>query len=481
VKRRLGPLVSILLLAGLLAYVYLYEVRGKSAGTAADTSKDKPIPFERGQLKSVRLTNEKGTFRIEKTGEQWRLTEPLPSDADKDAVEGLLNALEMARVERHLGKGEDRKEYGLDPPKATVTLETTAAGGGGSLSVGDGSPIGGSYYALLPVTNEVVVLSSMIGDLTRKDLLALRDKSLLALDPWKVKKLTLERGKETIRFEKPDDGWVVRQPVEAPADGPTLTDLLSALQTLRASAFDTENPTAADLKTFGLSPPLARMVLLQDGWDVEKTVEFGREAAGGGRYARTVGRDPVLTIPADFWTKVTTKFFDLRRRDLLGVQQYRVETITLARHGKPALTLQRGKEQDWTVSGGAQGTLKSESVDTLLRMISDLKALAFDDNPKESVRAGVLKEAALDVTLQEEADATSGKQKSQHLMVSVPDKVGHILVRYMAWRPIAVASADVLKKIDTQIDDLLKEAATPKPQAGASPSASPAAPPPSKP
>jgi len=473
VKRRLGPLLSILLLAGLVAYVYFVELRGRREGTAAETGKDRPISFERATLKSVRLTNDSGSLKLEKAGEQWRLTEPLQTDADKDAVEGLLNSLEMAHIERRLGKGEDRKQYGLDPPKATVTLETAGAGGG-TLGIGESSPIGGSWYALLPGGNEVAVVSSTIGDMAHKDALALRDKALLALDPWKIKKLTLERGKETIRLEKPDDGWVVRQPVEAPADGPTITDLLNALQTLRATRFDSEKPAAADLKRCGLSPPLARMVLLQDGWDVEKTVEFGKEAAGGGRYARTLGRDPVLTVPADFWTKVTTKFFDLRRRELLGVQQYRVETVVLARHGRPAITLQRGKDQDWTVSGGAQGTIKSESADTLLRMVSDLKALAFDDNPKESVRSGVLKEAALDLTLTEESDAASGKQKSQHLLVSGPDKAGHVLVRDMAWRPIAIASADVLKKIDTQIDDLLKEAATPKPQASASPSAAPA-------
>jgi len=264
----------------------------------------------------------------------------------------------------------------------------------------------------------------------------------------------------------------VRQPVEAPADGPTLTDLLSGLESLRATAFVSEKPSEADLKRFGLAPPQARMTLLQEGWDVEKSVIFGKEAPGGGRYARTIGRDPVLTVPADFWTKVTTKFFNLRRRDLMGVQQYRIYTITLARNGHPAITLKREKDQTWTLSGASRGTLKSESVDTLLRMVSDLKAQAFDDSPKESVRTGISRRPALDLTLQEEPDASSGKEKSQHLLISPPDKAGHILVRDMAWRPIAVAPAGVLVKIDGQIDALLKEAAeASKPQA--SPAASP--------
>ncbi len=471
-KRRIGPLVAVLLLVGLAAYVYLYEIRGNRGGEKAGGDKDRAIAFERAALKAVRLKNDNGTFRLEKQGESWKIIEPLQADADKDAVEGLVNSLEFAKIDRHLGPEGDLKPYGLEPPKASVTLETAAPGAAPALLVGDASPIGGSYYALLPGTKEVVVVGSSIGDVTRKDLQSLRDKSLLSLDPWKVKRLTLERGRETIRLEKPDEGWIVRQPTEAPADGPTITDFLNALENLRATVFDSEKPTESDLKRFGLSPPLARLTLLQEGWDVEKSVLIGKEAPGGGRYARTLGRDPVLTVPGDFWSKVTTKFFDLRRRDLLGVQQYRVDTITLARHGGPAITLKREKDQTWTLSGASRGKLKSDSVDALLRMISDLKAVAFDDAPKESVRAALSRRPALDLTLQEETDTAGGAQKSQHLLISPPDKAGHVLVRDMAWRPIAVAAAGVLTKIEGQVDALLKEAAEP-PQPQASPAASP--------
>ena len=52
-------------------------------------------------------------------------------------------------------------------------------------------------------------------------------------------------------------------------------------------------------------------------------------------------------------------------------------------------------------------------------------------------------------------------------------RAGHVLVRDIAWHPIAVAAAGVLQKIDGQIEALLKEAAeAPKP--AASPDGSPA-------
>ena len=475
-KLRPGPILALVLLVGLGVYTYVSEFRGKEGGEKAGAAKDRPIVFDRAALKAIQIRNDHGSLRLEKEGEDWKLTAPLATGADQDAIEGLLNSVESAHVERRIGAAGDRKEYGLDPPRATLTIETNAGGEPQTLAVGDSNPIGGTHFALLSGTNEVAVVSGSLDDIASKDLLGLRDKSLLSLDSWKMKRFTIERGRETIRMEKPDDGWIIRQPVEAPADGPTITDLLNALQNLRATAVPSEKPSAADLRRFGLQPPQARMALFQEGWDVEKTVAFGREAPGGGRYARTIGRDPVLTVPADFWPKVTTKLFDLRRKDLLGVQQYRIESVTFARHGKPASTLTRQKDQTWALTGEIKGTVKAETADGLVRMISDLKAVAFDDNPKETVRAALSRRPALDLTLQEEADTSGGRTMSQHLLIGPPDKRGNVLVRDLAWRPIATAGSGSVEKIGHQIDAVLKEAAEPPPpQPSPSPGAAPAA------
>ena len=471
-KLKPGPIVALVLLVGLGILTYVADFRGKEGADKAAAAKEKPLAIDRASLKAIRITNDHGEMRIEKEGDGWKLTAPIPAVADKDAVEGLLNSLETAHIERRIKDEGSRKDFGLDPPRATLQIETSAGGPGETLAVGDSNPIGGTRYALLPGTNEVAVVSGALGDIADKTLFALRDKSLLALDAWKMKRFTIERGRETIRMEKPDDGWIIRQPVETPADGPTITDLLSALQNLRATAIPSESPTEADLRRFGLQPPQARLVLFQEGWDVDKTVTFGKEQPGGGRTARTVGRDPVFVVPDDFWPKVTTRLFDLRRKDLLGVQQYRIESVTFARGGKPASTLARRKDQTWSLTGEATGSVKSETADAFLRAVSDLKALSFDDHPQETTRLALFRRPGLDLTLQEEAEADGGTPKSQHLLIGPPDKKGNVQVRDMAWRPIATAASTVVDRIHAQIDAVLKEASTPpapQPSPGASP------------
>ena len=474
-KLKPGPILALILLVGLGILTYVAEFRGKEGADKAAAAKERPIAIDRASLKAIRITNGNGELRLEKEGEGWKLTAPIQAPADKDAVEGLINAVEMAHVERRIKDEGSRKDFGLDPPRATLQIETAAGGQGETLAVGDSNPIGGTRYALLPGTNEVAVVSGSLGDVADKTLFALRDKSLLALDAWKMKRFAIERGRETIRMEKPDEGWIIRQPVEAPADGPTITDLLTALQNLRATSIPSEHPTDADLRKFGLQPPQARLVLFQEGWDADKTVVFGKEDPGGGRLARTLGRDPVFVVPADFWPKVTTCLIDLRRKDLLGVQQYRIESVTFARGGKAASTLARQKDQTWSLTGEVNGSVKSETADAFLRMVSDLKALGFDDSPQEAIRIALSRRPALDLTLQEEADAEGGTPKSQHLFIGPADKKGNVRVRDMAWRPIATAASAVVEKINTQIDAVLKEASTPpapQPSPGASPSPS---------
>jgi hypothetical protein len=474
VKLRPGPVAALLVLAALGVTTWLLEFRGADERHKAEAEKDKPLSFERAGLKSIVLRRAGEPIRLQRDGDVWTIREPLQSPVDKDAMEGLISALETGRVERRLGEVADRKQYGLDPPVATVTIETTG-GEPQVLGLGETSPIGGSVFALLPGGKEVAVVGAALGDLEKKDLLGLRDKSLLAFDPWKVKSLTIERGPETIALEKPADGWKVVRPVEAPADGPIVTDLLSAVERMRAARFVTEKPGGADLKTYGLAPPAARMTIQEEGWDTARSILFGG-ASEKTRYAMTVGRDPIVTVADDIWPKVTTALFDLRRKDVLGLSQYRIASVSVARDGGPALVLARQKDSGWTASGLAKGTLKNDSVDLLLRDIADVKALAFEDQPAAARLEALSARPPLDVTLEQDKDTDGGEARRQHLVFGAVGKDKRMPVRDLAWRPIFLADGALLGRIQGQLDALVKEAGAP-PAAPSAPATTPGTPP----
>ncbi|HKQ98491.1 MAG TPA: DUF4340 domain-containing protein [Candidatus Polarisedimenticolia bacterium] len=482
-KLRAGPIAAILLLAGLGVYVWRSEFHGSAEKQKAEETRDRALPFDRAALKAFTLTNAGTSIRLQKEGEDWTITDPKVGAADKEAVEGVLSSLEFARIERRLGADADRKSFGLDPAPMQVSVET-GDGATRTVLLGETNPIGGAYYAVLEDGKEVALVGSAVGEAARRDLFSLRDKTLCAFDPWKTTSLTLERGTDLVALEKRDPGgWTITRPIEAPADGPTITELLNALERLRATKFVAETATPEIMKSCGLEPPQARLAVLQEGWDSAKVIAFGSEKDAG-RCARNLGRDAIVEVGSDFWPKVTTPLADLRRREAVGLSQYRLTSISVAQDGGPPLVLTRGKEATWTVTGRATGTVKSESVDNFSRALAGIRALAFDDRPAKAVVDAVTAHPAFEVALEQEPDAEGGTPPKQRLLFGAPGKDGRRPMRDPAWASLAWCEKDALGAIERQIDSLIKEAATPPappPAAGATPpSASPTSAPPAE-
>lgn len=471
---RPGPVAAVLLLVGLGGWAYWSEFRGAAEKKKAEEAKDKVVVFDRAALKAIVLKNGAASIRLEREGEGFALKQPVAAAADKEAVDGLLSGLESARVERRLEDAKDRKSYGLDPPAASITLEN-GTGPGVTIEVGDANPIGGTTYALPPGAKEVAVVSGSIGEAAKKDLFALRDKALLAFDPWKIKSLEIDRGRESLSLEKLDDGWAITAPLRTPADGPTVTDLLTAAERVKATRFVTDQATDADMKQYGLDPAAARLSLLQEGWDTRKTILFGAEAEGQ-RYARTVGKNAIVTVPSDIWPKLATSMADLRRKEVLGLSQYRIQSISIAIRGNRSLVLSRQKEGGWSASGRATGAVKKETVDTFLRSVADLKALSFEDAPKDADRDLLARSPEYDMTLEQEPDSDGSAAKREHLLVGAARKDGRVPIRDLAWAPVALVPAAGVEALRKNADALITEASAPPaaPKEEAKPAAPPA-------
>ncbi len=469
-KIRPGPLVAIFLLLGLGIYVYVVEFRGEAGRRRAEESRARPLPFDRSDLQALVLENDRGRVRLEPDGEEFRIVEPLDAGADRDAVEGLLSSLELARVERRIEAPEDLAPYGLDPPRATVTAILAPSGEERALAIGGTHPIGGSVYVLLPESGDVGVVSSAIGDAADRDLFALRDKSLLTIDPWKATSVRIERGTGSVLLEKPATGWRMLEPIPAPADGPTVTDLLGAVDRLRATEFVAESPSAQDLRRFGLDPPAARVSVMQNGWEEERTISFGA-AVGDDRYVRRGAGGAVVKVPDGIWEKIRTPPFDLRRKEILGVSQYRIESITASIDGGAAVVIARGEGRIWNVSGRVEGEVQDEIVDALLRVLGTTRAVAFADDPDEKLRSAIASRPVLDLTIRSRDGGDDAGTASQHLLFGRPDVSGRLPVRDMAWRPLALVEAAALQRIRHLLGEVteaaLKSAKEEDPDSGA--------------
>ena len=453
-RLRPGPLAAVVVLVGLSAWAYFAEYRGGEERRRADENRARPIPFERHDLEALTIENGHGRVRIASHEGGFRIAEPLSAPADGEAIESLLSSLEVARIERRIEAGDDLARYGLDRPRATLTVELISSQEPRSIAVGSATPIGDAVYVLLPGEDEIGVVTSSIGNLADQRLLRLRDKSVLPLDPWKMTLLTIERTGETVRLEKPESGWKVVEPIQVPADGPTVTELLSAVDRLLAIAFVSESPTSEELQRFGLEPPSARLTVLQEGWVEPRTIEFGA-AEDGARYLRVRGRDAVVRVSDDIWDKVQTRLFDLRRKDLLGISQYDIETVTASRAGETAVVLTRLEERQWGASGRVSGTVSDDIVDALVRVLGTARAVAFIDEPPEALRAALASKPVLDLTIGGGREDGSETALSQQLLFWPSDPAGRVPVRDPAMRSLTVIDAATFDRILYHFQEIL--------------------------
>ncbi len=277
----------------LLAFVVLWERHQPTSGEKAKSSKRffdldvkevASLSFERPGQQPVALARKDG---------RWLLEGPRGGAADAATADGLVS--DLARLDL-LGEARskfDPKEYGLDAPKAKVTLKMKD---GTSRTVLFGEAIPGADATAAAEGGRLgSVKFAPIAQLT-KPYDEYRSRSLLDVSTADVTRVTVARGpNRVVAVRNAASGWRLEQPVQDLASGTFVDQLLADLAGVRATDFPTVSP--ADLSRIGLAPP-ATEVVLEKGSEVVSRLAFGAAPAdsAGKVFA---SRDGVVMIVDD--------------------------------------------------------------------------------------------------------------------------------------------------------------------------------------
>ena len=190
-------------------------------------------------------------MRLVKKDQVWRLTAPLNAKADQTIVDSMLTTLARLRKERDLGEEKDLKPFGLDKPGLVVKF--TAQGQPHQLAIGAKVPGDQNYYVLKDQDPHLLTISMGSKDSLDRQLLALRDKTLLAFIPGEVKGLRVKTPKTAVALEKTGPQtwrWVGRPDFRVRGD--RVEKLLRDLHIARARNF--LEPPPKNLAALGLVP-----------------------------------------------------------------------------------------------------------------------------------------------------------------------------------------------------------------------------------
>ncbi len=371
----------ILLLAaiGLGAYVYLVDrragvtVRGGSGTTA------KYMPVESGSVMAVELIRSNSVMRVALEDGVWRMTLPVEYPAQSASVQrfldrigkllptGYVTAAEVA------AQPEAMKAFGLEPPVATVSLTTQT--GPVILRLGGASPQPGRFYFQRVGSEGVFTADTTFLEALPASANEWRDRTLLDLGGGSFDRITLGGRGRTI-FDAVRDGpgrWRLRQPVSARADGERLEAMVSALQTVQVTGFESDAPVI-DRAAYGLQPPELELTLGKGTNDVARLqVGAWDTNHAGDRFVRRLSHTNLVRVPAAELSMLEQPLDQFRDPRLLGS----MEGVTrLELRGTNGFVVER-EGTNWTVISPKRFRADNPTVDFLVSQLGTLEIVSF--------------------------------------------------------------------------------------------------------
>lgn len=294
----------------------------------------------------------------------WQITSPNPYRADANAVEAILKALSdlhpASVVDEHAVK---LAPYGLSDPAVTVKVDEKNAQSA-SLSLGDKTPTGGGYYAMVPGTARVYTVDTSVESALAKSLNDLRDRHLVPVESSAMNSLELTTKGQKIVIARKPGGWQIQEPEAFRTDNYAVDDLL---QQLTSATFDpATNPTDAAAQ-FAHSAPVATVQVTTpagtDSLEIRKSKSdyFGKSSATQGVWKMDSALADSLDRGVDAYRN--KQLFDFGFTDPNRIEYHA---------GATNVVLER-KGTDWYSNGQKMDTATASGVVDALRGLSASK------------------------------------------------------------------------------------------------------------
>ena len=401
----------------LFAYIYFYDKPRIDEMKTLEARRRVYGP-EVATIETLTRRNRAGeTVKFEKRADAWWLTAPYEWPADRNAVAGISNTLQLLEHETSFAvaelaqSGRSLADYGLADP--ALTLQFTSAGKSYTTKIGDVTAVGNRLYILSPDGARIHVVNRSLIENIGLPLATLRAPSIFSVPVFEVRSLNVQTAAPAnlkVRLRRDNAArWAFEAPINARASKSAVEVTINAVNALTAKNFLEARDT--DLERTGLNSPVLRVTLEGNarretlllghptgvaplpGNPAERGVpgtNTGPAAAGNGAppieteyFAKIEDKAVVFStvVPKPLLDVLRAAQEELRDPRVLDFEPATVTAFTLGAPGQPELSLQKLEGgQDWQavvrVSGSAPQTTAADPavVAELLRKIALLTA-----------------------------------------------------------------------------------------------------------
>lgn len=414
-KTFMPTLIALILLAGMGAYTYHFETED-----IQDVRAVKVVQADPDTLTAVTLEDTAGdtSVTLEKSGEDWKVTAPLQAAADSSNIKNIVNRLKMLKAQRLVAEKKEgqaappMKDYGLDAPTHKVSF--TDNGAKKTLLLGADNPLGNSSYVAVEGEDRVYLVTKADLEVFKKDLFAMRDKSVLTLERDQVLgvEITHRDGRRLkITRAKKDAGWQIEHPVHLPADKGVMSDMLFDLGRIKAEAFADEQ--GEDLKRFGLDEPVLTCKLTEGGDGAVKTLLVGDTVSDNSSrvYVKRDTRPTVFEVEAYLVKKLRSDVAGLRDKSLVRLEGQEIATLSVKKDGR-TVTARLQDDSTWHFENPLFQEKAGTAATSLTGELIGLKAESYLDPTTNSLADLGLEKAEYEITLGLRSTSSSDEGKA---------------------------------------------------------------------
>jgi Domain of unknown function (DUF4340) len=372
--------VLLLVLLGLVGYIYFYEMKRPATSETAE-QKPKVFAVESATIEQVDVKSVSGDRTVlKKAGDAWRIVEPLDVKADDGEVSGIVSNLASLEIQRVVEENAaDLAQFGLAAPRIEVGFKEAGKAEAARLLIGDTNATGGEVYAKLPGSARVFLVSSFLESTFNKGTFDLRDKTILSFDRGKVDSLDVVTKEQRLTFVKAGDGWRLTSPVDARADSGQVEGAIGSLQTLAMKSIAEPNAAEKDFAKYGLDKP--DLTATVGAGSTRATIVIGKADQSGFQYARDVSRPMIVTIDPALVNALRNNADAFRPKDVFEFRSFTATRIEITR-GASTAAFEKAAAKDgtstWKRLNPARDVETSE-MDSLLGALSGLSVDGYVD------------------------------------------------------------------------------------------------------
>lgn len=410
-----------LVLLGLAAFFYFYEIKGGENRKRSEILKSKLFPLDREALSAILI--EKNDLLLEKIENSWLITRPMQSKTEDKYLNQLLNSIANSKkqeLDSELFKHPE--QFGLTDTSPRIII--THANGIDTLIVGDKNPTNAFVYVRKNSQPDIYLTSASLYYDVRKEFNDLRTKKVLEFENSDVTKIRLTVNNQKYLATHDGTNWRLQQPIQAAADVNKINLILNTVKNARRLEFVDDHPQ--DLKKYGLKTAAIKVELF---FNNESTPFVFRIGGKSNRkyFANASTEETVFLVNKNIYDAYANlNLFELRRKDICDFDPTKATRVIFHVQSKEKI-VNRDPAGKWSFVSPEINHTQKGRFNRLFDILKNLKAAKFIDDDKISDEQFGFDNSPFQIKVYEQGSPrvslTIGKEKKQLTYIKNNDSV----------------------------------------------------------